>query len=81
MTTLLHAVFPETQATSLSPLVPLSIAIGAAKLELLIGRSPAATGVNKMFPMTARRTVDTQIMMTLESLSVAGTVRTGLRIT
>jgi hypothetical protein len=77
----LHALFPETQATSLAPWVPKSIGIGATRLELLIGKSPAAAGVEKMFAMTARMMVDTQIIMSLEGLSVAGTVRAVLRNT
>jgi hypothetical protein len=47
------------------------IANGAESLDLPIGTSPAAAGVEKIVAMAARRMVDAQIIMTLESPSVA----------
>jgi hypothetical protein len=52
-------------------LVPMLIANGAESIELPMGTGPAVAGVEKMAAMAARRTVDAQIIMALESPSVA----------
>jgi hypothetical protein len=73
MMTLLHWLCPSTQATSLFPWVPKLIPNGAARGKIgpvVPAAAAAAAGADKMFATTARRMVDTQIILTSMSLSV-----------